>query len=80
MAFVKIILILYFNLTTLFECCYYQLLTSRAYTDLLGFAVFYTSFFSFVLWVEWLHHTACGISAPQPGVEPEPAAAAKAES
>ena len=45
MAFGKIILIFYFNLTTLFECCYYQLLTSRAYTDLLGFAVFTPLFF-----------------------------------
>ena len=69
MVFGKIIL--YFNLTMLFECCYCQLLTSRAYTDLLGFVVFTPFFLYFVLGGEWLHHTACGISTPQPGVEPK---------
>lgn len=31
------IFILYFKLTILSKCCYYHLLTSRAYLDLLGF-------------------------------------------
>ena len=80
MAFGKIILILYFNLTTLFECCYCQLLTSRAYNDLLGFAVFTPLFFLLFCGGSGSTTQLVGSQlAPQPGVEPEPAAA-KAES